>query len=441
MATRRSRDLLWYMHYEDSVTFGHYEGYGQLHPLVLSADERMQHVWVVGQTGTGKSTLLKNIAIQDIHAGRGCGLIDLHGDLARDILNYIPQRRIEDVVYFDAGDAKYPFAWNLLHTDNPEEKDIVVSGIVSAFRSVWRDSWGQNLDYYLTSALKTLLEAGGEPFLGISRLFSDAAYRERILRRVDDPFLHHFWAKEFGKRAPKNQAEVIAPVLNRIGKLGVNPLVRNIFGQTHSKVSAETIMTKGYIFIANLSKGSVGEDNASLMGAMLLSQFYLTAMRRRKLPKNQRRPFFLSIDEFQNIGSDNFASILSEVRKYNLSMTLAHQYMAQLREVVMDAIGGNVGSMLALRVGESDAATLARQFGNTFLPETFTMRKNLEVCAKLVSDKMYRDPVIGMLYSFDALEQFHRGHRERIINRSRRRFARRQGAVSAVLEQWMRLNR
>ena len=425
------------MEYHDTIQFGYYEGFGKYQSLYLTSAERMQHCYIVGQTGTGKSTLLKNLLIQDIHAGRGCGLIDMHGDLARELLDFIPQRRIEDTVYFDAGDTKHPFAWNLLHADDPEGKDLVVSGVVSAFRSIWGESWGQNLDYYLSMGVKTIVLAGGEPFLGVARLFSETTYRERILKRVDDPFIQHFWQNEFGKRAKADQGQAISPILNRIGKLGLNPAVRNIFGQTKSKTSAERIMERGSVFIANLSKGSVGEDNASLMGAMMLSQFYLSALKRKTLAEEKRRPFYLSIDEFQNIGSDNFATILSEVHKYALGMTLAHQYMAQLREVVWDAISGNVGTMLALRVGERDAAILTRQYGNIYPPEAFTARKNFEVLAKLVSNQSFREPVVATTYAHNSLEHLRRGHRARIIDRSRRRFATKQALVEGQLRRWM----
>lgn len=426
------------MQYNNDITVGSFEGWGQTHPLLLSTSERASHVYIVGQTGTGKSTLLKHQLLQDIHAGRGCGLIDVHGDLARELLDFIPKRRIEDVVYLDVRDHGFPFAWNLLHVDNPgqEARELVAACIVSALKSVWRQSWGQNLDYYLSNAILTVIEAG-DSFLGVSRLFSDPDYRAQCLRRTDNAVLRNFWLREYPMRTKQGQGDATAPIFNRIGKLALSSTVRHIFGQTASKVSARQIMERGSIFIANLSKGSIGEDNASLMGAMIVSQFFLAALERQSIPEHQRRPFFLAIDEFQNIGSDNFATILSEARKYGLGMTLAHQYMAQLPEPVWDAVIGNVGTFLSLRVGERDAATLARQYGESFPAERFTGLKNFELCAKLISTGIHRDPVVGSTYRPQELEPARRGHRARIIRRSRRRYARRRVLVEEELQRWM----
>ena len=420
----------------DIINLGFFEGYGRNYPLELTAEERTYHTYLVGQTGVGKSSLLKYLLLQDIFEGRGCGLIDPHGDLARELLDFIPKSRINDVVYFEPADADYPFSFNLLQVDSAEHASVVAAGIVAAFKSVWRDSWGQNLDYYLENGIMTVLE-GRASLLDVSRVFTDPTYRTTILERVKSPVLQNFWHNEFGKRGKVQQMESIAPILNRIGKLGLNPMVRNIFGQVHGKISARQILDRGHIFIANLSKGEIGEDKSSLIGALLVNQFFQAAMSRSKIPRSQRRPFYLTVDEFQTISTTTFAAMLAEARKQNLCLTLAHQFMGQLDPALRTAILGTTGTLVSFRVGEADAEVLSRQYGDGYAPDRFTMLKNFEVCAKLVSRSMHTDPVVGTTYHPSTLEHARQGHRSKIVQRSRQRYARRRVVVEKALDRTM----
>ena len=298
-------------------TFSHIgirDGWGGEYPVSLSLSDRRQHLYLIGKTGTGKTTLLRNLIVQHLAAGHGVGLIDPHGDLAEELLDCIPPNRADDLVYFNPGDLDFPIGLNLIANVAPDDRHLVASGIVGAFKSIWRDSWGPRLEYILYNAIAALLDCPNTSLLGVNRMLTDAAYRRRVVSKVRDPFVRAFWTDEYEQYDPRFQREAIAPIQNKLGQFLLNPVVRNILGQVRAKVSIPFMMNTGRIFIANLSKGKLGADKSGLLGSLLTTQFQLAAMARVNQPEHQRRDFYLFIDEFQNFTTDAFVGILSEAR-------------------------------------------------------------------------------------------------------------------------------
>ncbi len=323
--------------------------------------------------------------------GTASALIDPHGDLAEELLDCIPPHRADDLVYFNPGDLDFPIGLNLIANVAPDDRHLVASGIVGAFKSIWRDSWGPRLEYILYNAIAALLDCPNTSLLGVNRMLTDADYRRRIVAKVRDPFVRAFWTDEYEQYDTRFQREAIAPIQNKLGQFLLNPVVRNILGQVRTKVSIPFMMNTGRIFIANLSKGKLGADKANLLGSLLTTQFQLGAMARVNQPENERRDFFLFLDEFHNFTTDAFTSILSEARKYRLCLALAHQYIEQVPLPVRSAVFGNVGSLISFRVGNADAEVLQREFGKTYALETFVGLDRFEVIARLSDDGQTRE--------------------------------------------------
>jgi len=327
------------------------ESWGQKIPFGLFHRDRRHHLYTIGKSGTGKTTLLRNLILQDIEAGHGVAVIDPHGDLANDLLDYMPRHRIEDVAYFNPADMEHPIGFNLMGATSPDERHLVASGVVGVFKTIWPEFWGPRLEYILYAATAALLDCENVTILGVQRMLSDARYRAWVVKQIKDPMVRSFWVNEFEHYDKRFLHEAIAPIQNKVGQLLMSPHVRNILGQVRSRINARFIMDNGRIFIADVSKGKLGADKSNLLGAMLVTQFQLAAMSRADMPEEKRRDFFLYVDEFQSFASDSFISILSEARKYRLCLTLSHQYIDQLRPEIRDAVFGNVGSMVAFRVG------------------------------------------------------------------------------------------
>ena len=415
---------------QDNLTFiGHRHEWGGDTPFGLDAPSRRQHVYVIGQTGAGKSTLLRNLIIQDIYEGRGVALIDPHGDLASDILEHIPPSRTDDVVYFDPA-APDPLAINLFRATS-DNWHLVASGIVSAFKKIWGNSWGPRLEYVLYATLAALLHCNNTSLLGVSRMLYDENYRAWVVKQVKDPMVRSFWVNEFANYDRGFRQEVVGPIQNKVGQIFLAPALRNVLGQVGTKINFRFIMDRKRIFIANLSKGKIGETHSSLLGSLLVTGFELAALSRADCPPDEREDFFLYADEFHHYATDSFASILSEARKYRLCLTLAHQYLGQLDHRVSDAIFGNVGTFLAFRVSEADALLLERQFGSKFNRAFFTGLENYELCARLLNQEPF------LAKSLPPLETPRR-QRQIIIHQSRKKYCTPKKVVEEKIERWLK---
>jgi hypothetical protein len=331
--------------------------------LNLSEDDRARHIYCLGMSGSGKTNLMLNMARQEIEPGHGVCFIDPHGDGARTLLDAIPAWRVNDVIYLDPSDTEQPIGFNPLECHDPARRPLVADGVVSAFKHVFADSWGPRLEHFLLNACRTLLEQDGATLLGIPLLFLDAKFRKAAVRQVRDPVVRMFWELEYPSYSERLLSDALSPIFNKINRVLSSPDVRNILCQPKSTIDMREIMDGGKVLIVNLSKGSVGEGNAHLLGALLVNAIAQAALSREDTPSEERPPFHLYVDEFQNFATDSFALILSEARKYALTLTLAHQFLDQVPDALRQAVFGNCGSFISLRVGAEDAPLVAKHLG------------------------------------------------------------------------------
>ncbi len=422
------------MNDQPPITIGERHVWGETQRFGISAVDQRQHIYVIGKTGSGKTTLLRNLILQHINLGHGVGLIDPHGDLAEDLLDHIPPHRADHLVYFNPGDLEFPIGLNLLANVAPDDRHLVASGIVGAFKGIWHDSWGPRLEYILYNAIAALLECENTSLLGINRLLTDQEYRAWVIRQIKDPFIRSFWEEEYEGYDERFRREAIAPIQNKLGQFLLNPVIRNILGQIKAKVSIPFVMDNERLFIANLSKGKLGHDKANLLGSLLTTQFQLGAMARAIRPEAERRDFFLFIDEFQNFSTDAFASILAEARKYRLCLTLSHQYIDQLSLPVRQAVFGNVGTLISFRLGFSDAEVMESEFGKTFPPSALADLHRYEAVVKLLEDGTNATPFRArMLPPLETPV----GRKDKLVALSRERFATARSVIDGKLRRWM----
>ena len=340
---------------------------GISHQFGMLRYDRSRHVYIIGQTGAGKSGLLELFALSDIFHNQGYAIIDPHGDFAINNMKFIPGSRLNDVIYFNPADTAYPLGFNPLEVTNPNQKTNISSEVIGVLKRMFGDSWGPRLEYILRYTILALLDRPETTMLDITRMLTDKEFRKETLGYCRDTVVLQFWNVEFASWNDKFVAEAIAPVLNKVGAFTANPIIRNIIGQPKSTFNIRQIMDEGKILIVNLSKGLIGEDNAAILGSFLVTKIQLAAMSRSDIPDvRDRRPFYLYVDEFQNFATDSFATILSEARKYGLNLTVANQYISQMSETVRDAVFGNVGTIISFRVSADDAPILAKQFEPNF---------------------------------------------------------------------------
>ncbi len=382
------------LYVENSVNyFGLTNFRNQYRKFGIKSDDRLRHVYVIGKSGMGKSTLLETMIINDIYAGQGVGIIDPHGDLAENILRYMPQERIKDVIYFNPGDLDFPVGFNILETVPSEVHGRISDGIRGLFKKIWPDVWSPRMENILNNVILALLEFPGASLMSINRMLADEEYFDQVVAKVQNPAVKLFWTKEYSTWNDKYKQEAIAPIQNKVGQFLSGSLIRNLVAQTKSTFNIRSIMDSGKIFIVNLAKGTIGEENSKLLGGMLVTTIYTSAMGRADIKNaKDRRPFFLYVDEFQNFATESFADILSEARKYGLSLTMAHQYMKQLDEKVLDAVIGNVGTMMSFRIGSGDSEILAKEFAPTFVEEDFLNLPKYQIYLKLLIDGVASAP-------------------------------------------------
>jgi CxxC-x17-CxxC domain-containing protein len=401
----------------------------------IKTDDRRRHMYLIGKTGMGKSTVLENMIVDDIRAGYGVAVVDPHGDLAEKIINYIPANRINDVVYFNPSDINFPIAFNVVEQVEPHLRHLVASGLIGVFQKLWADSWGPRLEYILRNAILAILDFPGSTLLGVVRMLSDKSYRKKVVANIKDPVVKAFWEREFSGYADKFASEAVSPIQNKVGQFLSSSLMRNIIGQVQSAINIRDIMDSGKILIMNLSKGRIGEDNSALLGAMMITKIQLASMSRVDVPETDRRDFYLYIDEFQNFSTDSFANILSEARKYRLNLILAHQYIEQLSEKVKPAVFGNVGTMVVFRVGAADAEELVKEFTPTFTEEDLVNLPKYEMYLKLMIDGIASSPFSAKgLAPLSREEQT--GNTEKVINYSREKYASDRSAVEEKIMRW-----
>lgn len=399
--------------------------------------DRTRHVYVIGKTGMGKSTLLENMAVQDIQNGNGFAFIDPHGKSAELIMEYVPEHRIKDVIYFAPFDTDYPVSFNVMEDVGADRRHLVASGLMSAFKKIWVDAWSARMEYILNNILLALLEYPESTLLGVNRMLSDKWYRQKVVANISDPSVKSFWVDEFEKYGERYMQEAGAAIQNKIGQFTANPLVRNIVGQKHSSFDIRSVMDNKKILIANLSKGKVGEANANLLGSMLITKIYLGAMSRADVPDSvlQGLPnFYLFVDEFQSFANESFADILSEARKYKLNLTIAHQYVDQMSEEVRSAVFGNVGTTVTFRVGPLDAELLEKLFMPTFTAEDLVNLGRFQMYLTLMIDGIGSQPFSAT--SMPPIEKPERNNQKEILDSSREHFARPKDRIEIEIRDW-----
>ncbi len=387
----------------------------------IKREDRRKHVYIIGKTGMGKSTVLENMTIQDIQQGRGVAVVDPHGEYAEKMLDFVPRHRMNDVIYFNPADTGYPVAFNIMERVAEDQRHLVSSGLLGVFKKIWPDVWSPRMEYLLANAILALLETPEATLLGVNRMFGEKEFRRRVVAELRDPVIKGFWENEFAKYPEQFMREAVAAIQNKVGQFSSNPLIRNVVGQVESSFDMRQVMDEEKILIINLAKGRIGEENSRLLGAMMVTKLYLTAMGRVDVPEPERKDFYLYVDEFQNFATESFANILSEARKYRLNLTVAHQYIFQMEEMVQHAIFGNVGTIVVFRVGGEDAEILEKEF----MPE-FVIQDLVNLGFKNIYVKLMIDGITSRPFSAETLAPYPRpeeSFRDTIVGVSRERHA------------------
>lgn len=423
---------------QDKITFfGETDSRNKKVKFGIKASDRTRHVYVIGKTGMGKSTLLENMAVQDIQNGEGMAFIDPHGKTAELLLRYVPQHRLKDVLYFAPFDIENPISFNVMEDIGADKRHLVASGLMSTFKKIWVDAWSARMEYILNNTILALLEYPGATLLGVNKMLADKEYRKKVVDNISDPSVKSFWVDEFAKYTDKFAAEATPAIQNKIGQFTSNPLIRNIIGQSKSSFNIREMMDQRKILIINLSKGRVGESNANLLGSMLITKIYLAAMSRADVREKEAKSlpnFYLFVDEFQSFANESFADILSEARKYKLNLTIAHQYIEQMSEEVRAAVFGNVGTMISFRVGAYDAETLEKEFAPQFTAEDMVNLGFAQIYLKLMIDGVSSAPFSAS--TLPPIKENEISYRDDVIEESRKQFARNRAEVEAEIMKW-----
>ncbi len=403
----------------------------------IKAEDRTRHMYIIGKTGMGKSTMIENMAVQDIKNGEGLAFIDPHGKSAALLLDYIPEERIKDLIYFAPFDMDNPISFNIMEDIGADRRHLVANGLMSVFKKLWLDAWSARMEYILSNVLLALLEYPDSTLLGVNRMLADKSYRKKVVDNIKDPAVKAFWTEEYAKYSERYTQEAIPAIQNKIGQFTSNPLIRNIIGQPHSSFDLRKIMDERKILIVNLSKGQVGEGNANLLGSMLITKIYLAALSRADLTEAELKKlpnFYMYVDEFQSFANESFANILSEARKYKLSLVMAHQYIEQMSEEVTAAVFGNVGTQIMFRVGATDAEYLEKEYAPVFTAEDMVNLGFTQIYLKLMIDGVASHPFSAV--TMPPIEQPEESNREAVVRSSRELYAHPRLLVEQEINAW-----
>jgi len=428
---------------DDTIFFAKTNFRNEEHTFGIKKKDRRQHVYVIGKTGVGKTNLLKNMALQDIKNNEGVAIVDPHGEFVEEVLEQVPPSRINDVVYFNPADTEYPVGFNVLEVPDPKYKHLVNSDLMSIFTKIWANVWSARMEYILNNCILALLDTPGSTLLGIPRILVDKDYRQKIVNNIKDPVVKSFWVNEYEQWRDQFRNEAITPIQNKVGQFLNTSLIRNIVGQTKSTVKIPDIMNEKKILLINVAKGRIGEDNSSLLGAMIVTKIQLAAMERVRIPVEKRKDFYLYVDEFQNFVTESFASILSEARKYRLDLTIAHQYIGQLitesSTNVRDAVFGNVGTLISFRVGAADAEFLEKEFYPEFNAQDLVNLPNFNIYLKLMVDGLTSRPFSAETLPPVELNK-EKSTREAVVQACRKKYSRSREKVEQEIAEWSGMN-
>ena len=437
---------------EPFIQIGNFEDHKGGTPFGIVPSDLRYHCYIIGKTGSGKTTLQRNLFLQLLAHGHGAGLIDPHGDEARDLITIDHPAVADRLIYFNPGDPLFAFAFNPLSRVPEGQRALAAAGIVESFKHIWPDSWGPRMEYILQNVIASLIEANNTSLLCVNRLLTDDSYRKRILNQVTDPVVNRFWTEEFERYDPRFRREAIAPIQNKIGALLLTPAIRSVLAQVESRVCFRSIMDERKIFVANLSMGTIGAQSAGLIGSLLVSQFQLAAMGRDGQRESDRRDFTLFVDEIGNVVTQSFARILSEARKYRLSLVLSNQYFGQLQPEIRSGILGNVGTIIAFRVGFDDGEQLQGEFARDFKSSQFASLSKFQMIARLHRNGEPQVPFLGRSMTpltferrptnaiMRAQHQRHYSQRSDVDLRIRRFFGEKQNVTSPRAESSLAAN-
>lgn len=418
----------------DRILLGEAEFRNKRTPFGIKIDDLRRHLYVVGSTGVGKTTFLATMAIYLIRHNLGVGVIDPHGEFSDRLIDYVPRERIDDVVYINPLDTHYPLAFNVMENVDFEQRHLVASSLLSVFKKIWPDVWSTRMEYILNNTLLALLEYPDSTLLSISRMLADKDYRKLIVNGLRDPVVKAFWTQEFARYHDRFQVEAIAPLQNKVGQFTANPLIRNIIGQKKTKLNLREIIDGRKILIIRLPGALIGETNASLLGGLLVTRLQQAAMSRLDIPEEQREDFCLIIDEFQNFATESFIKILSEARKFHLSLVIGHQYLDQIPEEILAAIFGNVGTYVAFRVGPNDAEKLEPQFLPQISSHELINLPNHYFYIKMMIDGITSPPFLATTLLPPPLPP--ESYREEIIKLSQLKYSVQKAVVEEEISKW-----
>lgn len=422
------------VHKDEVTIFGAVNFRNQMRKFGIKTEDRRRHMYIIGKSGTGKTTLLENMMYQDVMNGHGLALVDPHGDFAENIVGFAPPHREHDVIYINPADIDYPVGFNVLEWKKPEEKYLIGAGLMGVFKKIWPDVWSARMEHIMNNCILALLDYPNSTLLGINRLLIDRDYRRLVVNAIQDPVVKSFWLHEFERWEPKFQKEAVAPIQNKVGQFLASSLIRNIVAQPKSTFDIRAAMDEGKIVVINLSKGRIGEDASRLLGGMLITKIQLAAMERVDTPEDERRDFYLYVDEFQNFATESFANILSEARKYRLNLIVAHQYTLQLDETVAAAVFGNVGTIASFRVGAKDAEFLEPEFTPDFTVEDLVNLPNRQIYLKLMINGVTSKPFSAN--TLPPIGKADMARAEKIIGVSRSLYAKRREDVERQIVEW-----